>query len=150
MCEKKHPITFVCIAFIHDGHLHAKRKEIAHHYVTTWFLVDVFASFPFEQTTTSTCACKRFRFGHLRFGPVHLFFIAWFAYVFTESWLYFSFIANPLALNKSDRKAIKLWKVLKLARLLRLGKLIKYMRSFIRFRYGLGQRRHDTVNKLCF
>lgn len=35
-------------AFVHDGHVHYNKREIRRHYLSTWFLVDLLASIPFE------------------------------------------------------------------------------------------------------
>ena len=69
------------------------RNEIIHHYLTTWFAVDILGSFPFEKLTEG--------------------------------------------MQKSNRKSIKMWKILKLAKLLRISKLLQVMRRFYKWRHAM-------------
>lgn len=76
----------------HNGHLVTDPREIADHYLRGWFVVDIFASFPFE-------------------------------------------VVFEGLFQKSQRKAVKLWKIFKLSKLLRIGRIVKYLRNYFKFRH---------------
>jgi len=73
--------------------------------------------------------------GHLETGSKAIawhYIHTWFVLDFVGS---FPFELTDAGLDKTQRKSIKLWKIIKLAKLFRIGRLVKIFKNFVKFRF---------------